>query len=241
MSAVSVRLASEADRPVLERLWLMFRHDMSEFTGALPNPDGTFRSERLEAALTSDDWASYLITSADRPAGLAFVRALTTSTRALNSFFVVRGARRRDRAARRPAGRRLPSRLLGGGLPGRQRGGGELLAPGRHRHRRRRVDRDPQTGSGSARRASRCLDHLRRSRLAAARPALIDSSPRITAVWGHRGRGQTAPARSRQRRRHPLPRLAGAPHCMRRRRALGGRGLEPRRSRAKRRRWNWRP
>ncbi|MGB6455948.1 MAG: GNAT family N-acetyltransferase [Streptosporangiaceae bacterium] len=94
MSAVSVRLASEADRPVLEQLWLMFRHDMSEFTGTLPNPDGTFRSERLEAAFTSDDWAPYLITSADRPAGLALVRALTTGTRVLNSFFVVRGARR---------------------------------------------------------------------------------------------------------------------------------------------------
>ena len=94
MTDVSVRLASEADRPVLERLWLMFRHDMSEFTGALPNPDGTFRSERLQAAFTSEDWAPYLITSADRPAGLALVRALTTSTRVLNSFFVVRGARR---------------------------------------------------------------------------------------------------------------------------------------------------
>src|SRR5215471_15657454 len=94
MSAVSVRLASDADRPVLERLWLMFRHDMSEFTGVLPHPDGTFRSERLEAAFTSDDWAPYLITSADRPAGFAFVRALGTSPRVLNSFFVVRGARR---------------------------------------------------------------------------------------------------------------------------------------------------
>jgi hypothetical protein len=82
MSDVSVRLASEADRLVLERLWLLFRHGMSEFTGALPYPDGTFRSERLEAALTgSDDWAPYLILSADRPVGLAFVRALTTSTR----------------------------------------------------------------------------------------------------------------------------------------------------------------
>ncbi len=94
MTEVSVRLANEADRSVLERLWLMFRHDMSEFTGALPNPDGTFRSERLEAAFTSDDWAPYVVTSGDRPAGLAFVRALTTSTRVLNSFFVVRGARR---------------------------------------------------------------------------------------------------------------------------------------------------
>ncbi len=94
MTEVSVRLATEADHPAVERLWLMFRHDMSEFTGVLPNPDGTFRSERLEAAFTSDDWAAYLISSADRPAGLAFVRALTTSTRVLNSFFVVRGARR---------------------------------------------------------------------------------------------------------------------------------------------------
>jgi predicted acetyltransferase len=95
MPDVSVRLASETDRPVLERLWLLFRHDMSEFTGALPRPDGTFRTERLESALSgSDDWAPYLILHADRPVGLAFVRALTTSTRILNSFFVVRGARR---------------------------------------------------------------------------------------------------------------------------------------------------
>jgi predicted acetyltransferase len=95
MPDVSVHLASEADRLVLERLWLLFRHDMSEFTGALPNPDGTFRTERLEAALsTSDDWAPYLIRTEDRPVGLALVRALTTSTRILNSFFVVRGARR---------------------------------------------------------------------------------------------------------------------------------------------------
>jgi predicted acetyltransferase len=94
MPDVSVRLASEADRLVLERLWLLFRHDMSEFTGALPYPDGTFRTERLLAAFTSDDWAPYLILSGDRPVGLAFVRALTTSTRVLNSFFVVRGARR---------------------------------------------------------------------------------------------------------------------------------------------------
>ncbi|MDX6364430.1 MAG: hypothetical protein QOC85_3440, partial [Streptomyces sp.] len=37
-----VRLASVPDRPVVERLWLMFRHDMSELNDLLPNPDGTF-------------------------------------------------------------------------------------------------------------------------------------------------------------------------------------------------------
>lgn len=91
---VSVRLAREADRPVLERLWLMFRHDMSEHDETLPAPDGTFRTDRLELALSgSADWAAYLLTSGDRPAGLAFVRNLTGATRVMNSFFVVRGAR----------------------------------------------------------------------------------------------------------------------------------------------------
>jgi len=94
MPDTPVRLATADDRPVLERLWLMFRHDMSEFSNALPNPDGTFRTERLDAAFADADWAPYLLLSADRPAGLAFVRGLSGSTRILSSFFVVRGARR---------------------------------------------------------------------------------------------------------------------------------------------------
>ncbi|MER6943958.1 GNAT family N-acetyltransferase [Nonomuraea sp. NPDC000554] len=94
MSDISVRLASAADHATLERLWLMFRHDMSEFYGLLPNPDGTFRSERLQSALHDADWAPYLLMSGERPVGLAFVRNLAGPTRVLNSFFVVRGARR---------------------------------------------------------------------------------------------------------------------------------------------------
>lgn len=94
MADVSVRLATETDRPVLERLWLLFRHDMSEWNGALPHPDGTFRSERLEAAFADADWAPYLLSSGQNPVGLAFVRNLGGPIRVLNSFFVVRGARR---------------------------------------------------------------------------------------------------------------------------------------------------
>jgi predicted acetyltransferase len=89
------RLVNVTDRPVVERLWLMFRHDMSEFDDVLPGPDGTFRSDRLRTAFTDADWAAYLLTSDDRPVGLAFVRGLTGPTRVLNSFFVVRGARRK--------------------------------------------------------------------------------------------------------------------------------------------------
>ncbi|MEW2529889.1 GNAT family N-acetyltransferase [Streptomyces sp. NPDC047071] len=94
MTDISARLANAADQPTLERLWLLFRHDMSEFNSVLPNPDGTFRSDWLHAALTQADWAPYLLTSGASPVGLAFVRSLTAPTRVLNSFFVVRGARR---------------------------------------------------------------------------------------------------------------------------------------------------
>jgi predicted acetyltransferase len=94
MPELSVRLAASTDRPVLERLWLLFRHDMSEFNGALPGQDGSFRSERLTAALADPDWAAYLLSWQDRPAGLGIVRNLAGPVRVLNSFFVVRGARR---------------------------------------------------------------------------------------------------------------------------------------------------
>ena len=94
MSDVHIRPAYFADRPTVERLWLMFRHDLSEFEGLLPNADGTFRDERLHMAFSEPGWAPYLVMSGDRPAGFAFVRALAEPTRVLNSFFVVRGVRR---------------------------------------------------------------------------------------------------------------------------------------------------
>ncbi|SEH02024.1 Predicted acetyltransferase [Nonomuraea solani] len=97
---VFVRPALAADRPAVERLWLMFQHDMSEFQGRLPNSDATFRSERLASAFQDPGWAAYLMTSGDHPAGFAFVRGLDGPVRVLNSFFVVRGARRSGIGAR---------------------------------------------------------------------------------------------------------------------------------------------
>ncbi|MFC8275640.1 GNAT family N-acetyltransferase [Streptomyces sp. NPDC057271] len=94
MPGVSVRRAGPADHPTLERLWLMFRHDMSEYSGVLPHLDGTFRRERLDSAIADADWAAYLVTSGRHPVGLAFVRGLSAPARVLNSFFVVRAARR---------------------------------------------------------------------------------------------------------------------------------------------------
>ncbi|MFC4120965.1 GNAT family N-acetyltransferase [Nonomuraea zeae] len=94
MLDVSVRPATAGDRAAVERLWLMFRHDLSELDGVLPNPDATFRSDRLHSAFEDADWAAYLLVSGVSPVGLAFVRSLSGPARVLNSFFVVRGARR---------------------------------------------------------------------------------------------------------------------------------------------------
>ena len=91
---VVVRPARIEDRPAVERLWLMFRHDLSEFRRLLPNPDGTFRSERVEDAFSSPDWAPYLFVEGEHLVGFAFVRGLGGPVRVLNSFFVARGARR---------------------------------------------------------------------------------------------------------------------------------------------------
>jgi predicted acetyltransferase len=89
-----VLAASEEHRPLLEQLWTMFRHDMSAFTGALPDKAGRFRQERLDAALTEPGWAAYLFRLGSAPVGLAVVRGLDTDERIISSFFIVHGARR---------------------------------------------------------------------------------------------------------------------------------------------------
>jgi predicted acetyltransferase len=94
LHSFSVVAAGEAHRPLLEQLWTMFRHDMSAFSGALPDTDGRFRQDRLDAALTEPGWAPYLFWLGSAPVGLAVVRGLDTDERIWSSFFIVHGARR---------------------------------------------------------------------------------------------------------------------------------------------------
>lgn len=91
---VVVSLARECDRSTLELLWTMFRHDMSAYSGALPDEYGRFRQERLEAALSDPEWAGFVLRTGGYPIGLAVVRGINSSERILNSFFLVHAARR---------------------------------------------------------------------------------------------------------------------------------------------------
>jgi predicted acetyltransferase len=79
----------------LERLWLIFCHEMSIYTRALPNPDGTYRSERLLLGMSDPSWRAWMLTADDRPIGFALVRALDQPVHVLTSFFIVAPARRR--------------------------------------------------------------------------------------------------------------------------------------------------
>ncbi|GAA1869982.1 GNAT family N-acetyltransferase [Myceligenerans crystallogenes] len=93
---VAARIATAADEPALRHLWLLFRHDMSGVTGTLPGPDGTYRSERLDAALDAakPSWQPWLLSAGPQPVGLAITRALDEPTRVLSSFFLVAPVRR---------------------------------------------------------------------------------------------------------------------------------------------------
>ena len=92
------------DRPVVERLWQLYRHDLSEFRGqhdpsgfreTLPMEDGTFNARRLLPYVQENaDRAAYLFQIGARPVGFASICGLASEPRHVAEFFVVRGARR---------------------------------------------------------------------------------------------------------------------------------------------------
>jgi predicted acetyltransferase len=148
---VHVQAAGDAEREAVGRLWGMYRHDMSEFTGELPGPDGAFRGERLVSAFSAAGWAPYLFRCAGRPVGFAFVRGLDGPARIVNSFFVVRGARRggvglravREVVRRHPGAWEIPFQDANAGAGAFWRRVAEDVAPGAWREERRAVPGRP--------------------------------------------------------------------------------------------------
>ncbi|MER5506435.1 hypothetical protein ABT052_14060 [Streptomyces sp. NPDC002766] len=184
MPDVSVRLATAGDRPVVERLWLMFRHDLSGFRGVLPNPDGTFRGDRVEAAFARDGWAPYLFLRDDRPVGLAGPRPL--------SMWSAGGA----------PGRGLAGHVRRGGTSGERRPSPEAVGEEWSSPARRSVNRyrgTPLLPSRGARRIAarhRRLSRHRRTRTTAPTKATSRTTGPGSAADGlppDLGRGRAAP------------------------------------------------
>ena len=81
---------------MIERLWQLYQHDMSEFRDTYPDEEGRFKPGRLPLFLSEPDKCAYLVRHEDRPAGFAFVRGLSHDCRVMGEFFVIRAARRQQ-------------------------------------------------------------------------------------------------------------------------------------------------
>jgi predicted acetyltransferase len=113
VTAVELCEVTGESRPVLERLWQLYRHDLSEFRDSHPNDAGLFKTAPLDAFLKPGaDRRAYLVRSDGRPAGFVLVGGLESGPHRIDDFFVVRSVRRAGvgRAAATAAFARHPGR-----------------------------------------------------------------------------------------------------------------------------------
>lgn len=101
-----------SDRAVLENLGQLFRHDLSEAYGLLPNADGTFNNQRLDLFRTEPARRAWLITVAGGLGGFVMTAPTGDGGTSITDFFVVR-------ALRRAGVGREAARLLLAQFPGR--------------------------------------------------------------------------------------------------------------------------
>jgi predicted acetyltransferase len=81
---------------VLENLGQLYRHDLSEAYGHLPNPDGTFNNRRLDLFLAGADPGrrAWLVTAAGSVGGFVMTSPAGDGGTSISDFFVVRALRR---------------------------------------------------------------------------------------------------------------------------------------------------
>jgi predicted acetyltransferase/ADP-ribose pyrophosphatase YjhB (NUDIX family) len=88
--------AGPDDWPVVERLWQLYQHDLSEFRHSSPGPDGLFQHDRLASYADRPDRLAYLARLGDVPCGFALDRGLADGrVRRMGEFFVTRSVRGR--------------------------------------------------------------------------------------------------------------------------------------------------
>ncbi|GAB3971256.1 GNAT family N-acetyltransferase [Streptomyces sparsus] len=109
----TVEPVTDADRPAVERLAQLYRHDLSEFLGSLPRSDGTFPFPQLSLSFAEPGRQALAIRYCGSLAGFALTRLMhggeapaDARRRSVSAFFVVRALRRRG------VGRQAALRLL---------------------------------------------------------------------------------------------------------------------------------
>lgn len=95
MTGTTLRPMAPHEQPLVERLWQLYQHDLSEFRGTMPDEHGLFRAGRLPRYLDDPDRCIHLVRDDAAVAGFAMVRGLREAPLVVGEFFVVRAARRR--------------------------------------------------------------------------------------------------------------------------------------------------
>jgi predicted acetyltransferase len=96
MSDTTLEPVTPELRPVVERLWQLYRHDLSEFRDSHPDEEGRFSAGRLPAHLEGVGGRSALLVRfGGRPAGFVLLAGLEAPPATIAEFFVVRSVRRR--------------------------------------------------------------------------------------------------------------------------------------------------
>ena len=93
---VALARVDRSHRAVLENLGHLYRYDLSEAYGHLPNRDGTFNNRRLDRFLAGIDPAhrAWLITAAGSVCGFVMTAPADGGGTSISDFFVVRAIRR---------------------------------------------------------------------------------------------------------------------------------------------------
>ncbi len=94
-----LREITDGDRPLVERLWQLYSHDMSEVRRTLPGAEGLYKPGRLPGYFGDPDRCGFLVMHDEAPAGFAFIDGLRGPARKMGDFFVVRGVRRQGIAS----------------------------------------------------------------------------------------------------------------------------------------------
>jgi predicted acetyltransferase len=81
-------------RAVLENLGQLYRHDLSEAYGHLPNADGTFNNRRLDLFRTDPERRAWLISVAGGLSGFVMTAPADDGGLDISDFFVIRALRR---------------------------------------------------------------------------------------------------------------------------------------------------
>ena len=93
--AVEIRLVPETEKDLLRNLMQVYRHDLSEFTGDLPNESGSFGvGSYFDVYWIEPERYPFKILVGDELAGFALVRELGPGSHSIAEFFVLRSHRR---------------------------------------------------------------------------------------------------------------------------------------------------